>query len=182
MRMQDPRSGMETFRIRDPEGKIRMRDPGYTSRIRITGTFSPKHCHKVFQYMRFGSGLRDPGSEIWDSVKHIPNTGSKGHKGTRSQIRMRNTIQKRHNILTHVCTSAGLPYFLYFSFLAAFKFRCVGGINHISMLQEAWRLTYSPSHPPPATQGHPAPLASGTLTPSVPTSQDSQQWFPSTLN
>ncbi len=46
--------------------------------------------------------VQDPGSEIRDSVKHILNTGSRGQKGTRSQIRIRNTVQQRHNILTHV--------------------------------------------------------------------------------
>ncbi len=59
----------------------------------------------------------DPSSEIRDSEKHIPNTRSRGQKGTRSQIRIRNTDQQRHNILKHVRTSSGLAYFLYFSFL-----------------------------------------------------------------
>jgi hypothetical protein len=50
--------------------------------------------------------MQDPGSEIRDSEKHILNTGSRGQEGTRSQIRIRNTVQQRHNLLKHVHLAA----------------------------------------------------------------------------
>jgi hypothetical protein len=90
---------METVRIRNPEGKIRIRDthPGSA-----TPELFPQNIVTKFSNIC----VLDPGSEIRDSVKHIPNTGSRGEKDTRSQIRIRDTVQQRHNILTHVHLAA----------------------------------------------------------------------------
>jgi hypothetical protein len=50
--------------------------------------------------MVLGSGIRDPGSGI--RKKPIPEPGSRGQKGTRSRIRIRNTaVAARNQLISH---------------------------------------------------------------------------------
>jgi hypothetical protein len=46
--------------------------------------------------------VSDPGSEIRDPEKNIPDPGSKGQKGTESRIRIRNTELSFSNIASSV--------------------------------------------------------------------------------
>ena len=66
-------------------------------------TFCPKNCHKALKNMGLGSGIRK---------KPIPDPGSRGHKGTGSRIRIRNTeiyVIKKSKCRKNVRVGAGAP-------------------------------------------------------------------------
>jgi hypothetical protein len=97
MRMQDPGWRLFGSGIRKEKIWIRDKHPGSVTLELFTQKIVTKFSNIC---------VLNPGSEIRDSEKHILNAGSKGQKGTRSQIHIRNIVQQRHNILKHVHLAA----------------------------------------------------------------------------